>query len=221
MILCIETATTNCSVAIFNGTDCVALKEDSASGYSHNEQLHVFINAVCLQAGINLNQLTAIAVSKGPGSYTGLRIGVSAAKGLCYALAIPLIAVETLSVLGRAASGAPTDFIVPMIDARRMEVYSCVLDRNCKPLETADAKVLNRSSFADYLEKGNVTFIGNGVEKWQTVCEHLNAKYIPGALPSAREMGVLANEFFSKKEFVDVAYFEPYYLKNFQTFKKA
>jgi tRNA threonylcarbamoyladenosine biosynthesis protein TsaB len=132
-----------------------------------------------------------------------------------------LIGVETLSILGQAASEVPTDFIIPMIDARRMEVYSCVLDRNCKPLETPDAKVLNGSSYADYLEKGSVTFIGNGVEKWQAVCEHSNAKYIPGALPSAREMGVLANEFFSKKEFVDVAYFEPYYLKNFQTFKKA
>jgi tRNA threonylcarbamoyladenosine biosynthesis protein TsaB len=221
MILCIETATTNCSVAIFNGLDCVALKEDSTSGYSHNEQLHVFISDVCLQAGINLNQLTAIAVSKGPGSYTGLRIGVSAAKGLCYALSIPLIAIETLSILGQAALGERTDFIIPMIDARRMEVYSCVLDRNSKPLDSAEAEILSESSYADYLQKGRVTFIGNGVEKWKAVCKHSNAKYLEGVLPSAREMGVLADALYSKKEFVDVAYFEPYYLKDFQTSIKA
>lgn len=220
MILCIETATTNCSVAIFNGTDCIALKEDAASGYSHNEQLHLFIKEVCHEAGINLNQLQAIAVSKGPGSYTGLRIGVSAAKGLCYALSIPLIAIETLRILGYSALGS-ADFIIPMIDARRMEVYSCVLDRNCHPLDSADAEILKESSYATYLEKGAVSFVGNGVEKWQAVCTHSNAKYIAGVLPSAREMGILSHELFLKKEFVDVAYFEPYYLKDFQTLKKS
>ncbi len=220
MILCIETATTNCSVAIFNGTDCIALKEDAASGYSHNEQLHLFIKEVCHEAGINLSQLEAIAVSKGPGSYTGLRIGVSAAKGFCYALSIPLIAIETLRILGYSALGS-ADFIIPMIDARRMEVYSCVLDRKCHPLDSADAEILKESSYATYLEKGKVSFVGNGVEKWQGVCTHSNAKYIAGVLPSAREMGVLSHELFLKKEFVDVAYFEPYYLKDFQTLKKS
>jgi len=220
MILCIETATTNCSVAIFNGTDCIALKEDAASGYSHNEQLHLFIKEVCHEAGINLSQLQAIAVSKGPGSYTGLRIGVSAAKGLCYALSIPLIAIETLRILGYSALGS-ADFIIPMIDARRMEVYSCVLDRNCHPLDSADAEILKESSYATYLEKGAVSFVGNGVEKWQAVCNHSNAKYNAGVLPSAREMGILSHELFLKKEFVDVAYFEPYYLKDFQTLKKS
>lgn len=220
MILCIETATTNCSVAIFNGTSCIAFKEDSSSGYSHNEQLHVFIQDVCAQAGLKLADLKAVAVSKGPGSYTGLRIGVSAAKGLCYALSIPLIAVETLNILAQAAE-ATSDFIIPMIDARRMEVYSCVLDGDGASLEPTKAEILTENSYADYLQKGTVTFIGNGVAKWQKLCAHPNADFKDGILPSAKDMGGLANALFSEKLFVDVAYFEPYYLKDFQSFQKS
>lgn len=218
MILCIETATTNCSVAIFKGTECVAFKEDSSSGYSHNEQLHVFVQDVCAQAGVNLSDLKAVAVSKGPGSYTGLRIGVSAAKGLCYALSIPLIALETLIVLAESTEKT-TNFIVPMIDARRMEVYTCVLDGNGGVLDPSKAEILTQESFAKYLQKGSVTFIGNGVEKWQKIAAHPNAKFKPGIMPSAKDMGAKANDLFLKNEFVDVAYFEPYYLKDFQSFK--
>ncbi len=214
MILCIETATTNCSVAIFEGVECVGLKEDASSGYSHNEQLHVFIQEVCKEAGINLTQLKAVAVSKGPGSYTGLRIGVSAAKGLCYALSIPLIVIETLAVLAEPALGL-SDIIIPMIDARRMEVYSSVLDRSGASLETASAEILSENTYAEYLQKGTVTFIGNGVAKWQKLCSHVNASFKVEVLPSARHMGRLANELFVNKDFVDVAYFEPYYLKDF------
>lgn len=220
MILCIETATTNCSVAIFNGTSCIAFKEDSSSGYSHNEQLHVFIQDVCAQAGLKLADLKAVAVSKGPGSYTGLRIGVSAAKGLCYALSIPLIAVETLNILAQAAE-ATSDFIIPMIDARRMEVYSCVLDGDGASLDPTKAEILTENSYADYLQKGTVTFIGNGVAKWQKFCAHPNADFKDGILPSAKDMGGLANALLSEKLFVDVAYFEPYYLKDFQSFQKS
>ncbi len=220
MILCIETATTNCSVAIFKGAECIAFKEDAASGYSHNEQLHVFIQDVCTQAGINLADLQAIAVSKGPGSYTGLRIGVSAAKGLCYALSIPLIAIESLVVLAQPAQGI-ADFIIPMIDARRMEVYSCVLDREGRPLELAKAEILSQESYSNYLERGTVNFIGNGVEKWKKLCPHENAQFNSGVLPSAKDMGPLALKFYEKRGFVDVAYFEPYYLKDFQTLQKA
>ena len=214
MILCIETATANCSVAIFKGAECVGLKEDSSSGYSHNEQLHVFIQEVCAQAGVKLEDLKAVAVSKGPGSYTGLRIGVSAAKGLCYALSIPLIAIETLTVLAEPALGL-SDIIIPMIDARRMEVYSCVLDRSGASLETASAEILSENAYVEYLQKVTVTFIGNGVAKWQTLCTHVNADFKSGVLPSARHMGRLANELFVNKDFADVAYFEPYYLKDF------
>lgn len=214
MILCIETATTNCSVAIFKGAECVGLKEDSSSGYSHNEQLHVFIQEVCAQAGVKLEDLKAVAVSKGPGSYTGLRIGVSAAKGLCYALSIPLIVIETLAVLAEPALGL-SDIIIPMIDARRMEVYSSVLDRQGSSLSPAQAVILTKDAFAHYLEQTKVTFIGSGVEKWQTLCTHVNADFKSGVLPSARHMGRLANELFVNKDFADVAYFEPYYLKDF------
>jgi tRNA threonylcarbamoyladenosine biosynthesis protein TsaB len=220
MVLCIETATTNCSVAIFNGTECIAYKEDSSSGYSHNEQLHVFIQEVCRQAGVELSTLSAIAVSKGPGSYTGLRIGVSAAKGLCYALSIPLIAIETLSILAES-SQKKTDFIIPMIDARRMEVYSCVLSGGGHVVDAAKAEILSPTSYLDYLAKGTVSFIGNGVQKWQTICQHTNALFEAGVLPSAKNMGVLAQDLLSKNEFVDLAYFEPYYLKDFQSFKKV
>jgi len=218
MVLCIETATTNCSVAIFNGTECIAYKEDSSSGYSHNEQLHVFIQEVCHQAGVELSTLSAIAVSKGPGSYTGLRIGVSAAKGLCYALSIPLIAIETLSILAES-SQKKTDFIIPMIDARRMEVYSCVLSGGGNVVDPAKAEILSPTSYIDYLEKGTVSFIGNGVQKWQTICQNTNALFEAGILPSAKNMGVLAQDLLLKNEFVDLAYFEPYYLKDFQSFK--
>ena len=218
MILCIETATTNCSVAIFNGTECVAFKEDSSSGYSHNEQLHVFVKEVCLQASIDLSKLKAVAVSKGPGSYTGLRIGVSAAKGLCFALSIPLIAIDTLLILAQAAQDT-SDFIIPMIDARRMEVYTCVLDRERRLIDPTRAEVLSAASYAKFVNKGKVTFIGNGVEKWQKIGAHTKASFRSGILPSAQNMGILANELFLKNEFVDVAYFEPYYLKDFQTFK--
>ena len=218
MVLCIETATTNCSVAIFNGTECIAYKEDSSSGYSHNEQLHVFIQEVCRQAEVELSALSAIAVSKGPGSYTGLRIGVSAAKGLCYALSIPLIAIETLSILA-GSSQKKADYIIPMIDARRMEVYSCVLAGGGLVIDGAKAEVLSPTSYSEYLERGTVSFIGNGVQKWQTICQHTNALFEVGVLPSAKNMGVLAQDLLSKNEFVDLAYFEPYYLKDFQSFK--
>ena len=218
MVLCIETATTNCSVAIFNGTECIAYKEDSASGYSHNEQLHVFIQEVCRQAEVELSALSAIAVSKGPGSYTGLRIGVSAAKGLCYALSIPLIAIETLSILA-GSSQKKADYIIPMIDARRMEVYSCVLAGGGLVIDGAKAEVLSPTSYSEYLERGTVSFIGNGVQKWQTLCQHKNALFQVGVLPSAKNMGFLSQDLFLKNEFVDLAYFEPYYLKDFQSFK--
>lgn len=220
MILCIETATTNCSVAIFDGPDCIALKEDSSSGYSHNEQLHVFIQDVCAQAGVKLTDLKAVAVSKGPGSYTGLRIGVSAAKGLCFALSIPLIALETLSVLALSTE-VKADFIIPMIDARRMEVYSCVLNHDGDLIDPAKAEILTENSYADYLSRGTVAFVGNGVGKWQKLCAHAHAQFKDGVLPSALAMGRLAHELYRGQAFVDVAYFEPYYLKDFQSFKKS
>lgn len=213
VLLCIETATTNCSVALSVNGSVTALREDPDKNYSHAEQLHVFIEKVLAEASIEKASLDAIAVSKGPGSYTGLRIGVSAAKGLCYALDIPLIAVPTLQVL--AAKVECTEPVIPMLDARRMEVYAAVYAKGTEVRETR-AEILTDSSFAEYLSAGKTFFIGSGVEKFKTTCNHPNAELILDKLPSAKEIAGLAEKKFSDKDFEDVAYFEPYYLKDFK-----
>lgn len=214
-ILCIETTTTNCSVSLSNEGKCVALKELNSVNYSHSEKLHLFIENVLQTANISVNDLSAIAVSKGPGSYTGLRIGVSAAKGLCFALNLPLISIDTLQALAHQVKDQQTDFIIPMLDARRMEVYTAVFDNKQKLLEKTSAKILDENSFLDYLEKGKVVFLGNANEKWKSICKHPNANFIDNKLPSADEMCALATLKHKKSDFENVAYLEPYYLKDF------
>lgn len=211
-ILQIDTATTNCSVAISKNGETIALKEIS-NGYSHAENLHVFVEAILGEVNLSFNDLSAIAVSKGPGSYTGLRIGVSAAKGWCFSLNIPLIAIETLEVLANQIKET-SGFIVPMIDARRMEAYTRVYDASYKEVRAIEAEVLNENSFATYLTNDKVVFVGNKTEKLQEIITHENAVFID-SLPSAKEMSDLAYKKFRKNNFEDVAYFEPYYLKDF------
>ena len=213
ILLCIETATTNCSVALSVNGSVIALKEDRSNRYSHAEQLHVFINLVLEEAGVGKEQLDAVVVSKGPGSYTGLRIGVSAAKGLCYALDKPLVSVSTLRALAGQVKG--TDFIIPMLDARRMEVYAAVFGAQYELLRETQAEIVDESSFEEYLQQGPTTFIGSGVEKFQKLVTHENAKYVKDAMPSASDLVPIAEEKFMKRDFEDVAYFEPYYLKDF------
>ncbi|WP_432412661.1 tRNA (adenosine(37)-N6)-threonylcarbamoyltransferase complex dimerization subunit type 1 TsaB [Rasiella sp. SM2506] len=213
VVLCIETATTNCSVALSVNGSVIAFREDSDKNYSHAEQLHVFIEEILAEVKLDKANLDAIAVSKGPGSYTGLRIGVSAVKGLCYALEIPLISIPTLAVLASQVNSAAT--VVPMLDARRMEVYAAVYAEE-KEIRKTRAEILNETSFAEYLQAGKVVFIGNGVEKFKTLCQHPNAEFITDALPSAKQMAVLAEKKYTDKLFEDVAYFEPYYLKDFK-----
>lgn len=213
ILLCIETATTNCSVALSVNGSVIALKEDRSDRYSHAEQLHVFINLVLEEAGVGKEQLDAVVVSKGPGSYTGLRIGVSAAKGLCYALDKPLVSVSTLRALAGQVKG--TDFIIPMLDARRMEVYAAVFGAQYELLRETQAEIVDESSFEEYLQQGPTTFIGSGVEKFQKLVTHENAKYVKDAMPSASDLAPIAEEKFMKRDFEDVAYFEPYYLKDF------
>lgn len=213
-ILCLETATTNCSVALSENGGVIAFREDKSKEYSHAERLHVFIEEVLKEANTPLENLSAIAISKGPGSYTGLRIGVSSAKGLCYSLEKPLISIPTLQSLAMQVE-SKTDFIIPMLDARRMEVYASVYDFKKIEIRKTKAEVLNENSFSEYLEKGTVTFIGNGVEKFKEICNHPNAKFVEGKLPSALQMSMLANEKFKQRNFEDVAYFEPFYLKDF------
>ncbi|MEZ4803307.1 MAG: tRNA (adenosine(37)-N6)-threonylcarbamoyltransferase complex dimerization subunit type 1 TsaB [Gelidibacter sp.] len=213
-ILNIETATTNCSVSLSKQGEILVLKEDNNRNYSHAESLHLFIDLVLKSADVKPAQLDAIAVSKGPGSYTGLRIGVSAAKGLCYALNIPLISVETLQSLSHQVQ-TTEGVIAPMLDARRMEVYSAIFDSQYNRIRSTEAQILNESSFETYLKKGKVHFIGNGVEKAKTLIAHPNAIFMDGKLPSAGEMGRLSYEKYKKDDIEDVAYFEPYYLKEF------
>lgn len=213
-ILCIETTTTNCSVALTKEGIVVALREDNSKTYSHAEKLHVFIDEVLTESGVSKNQIDAIAVSKGPGSYTGLRIGVSAAKGLCYALDIPLISISTLEALALQVEN-PDGYIIPMIDARRMEVFTAVFDKNFKQLTPVEALILSENSFEDYLSKGKVYFLGNANEKFKAICTHTNALFIEDKLPSAKQMSALAEIAYKKSDFENAAYFEPYYLKDF------
>ncbi|KAA1245912.1 tRNA (adenosine(37)-N6)-threonylcarbamoyltransferase complex dimerization subunit type 1 TsaB [Aquimarina sp. RZ0] len=215
-ILCIETSTTNCSVALAKNGKLIELKEDYDTKYSHAERLHNFIDIVVKKSGIVLRDVEAIAVSKGPGSYTGLRIGVSAAKGLCYALDIPLISIPTLHSLALQVQNKE-GYIIPMLDARRMEVYSAVFSNNHKQIRSTEAEILSEASFSEYLVKNKVYFIGNGVTKFSEICLDTNAEFIKKKLPSANEMATLSYSKFLRKEFEDVSFFDPYYLKDFVT----
>ena len=212
-ILNLETATKNCSVAIAKNSKTLICKEMSEEGYSHAEKLHVFIESILNELELTFEDLSAIAVSQGPGSFTGLRIGVSAAKGLAYALNIPLIAIDTLTIL--AAQAQVSDgFIVPMIDARRMEVYSAVFNSELEMIRTVQAEIITADSFSEW--DAPLYFIGDGAEKCKAVLEKKSSVFLENIIyPSAKEMGKLSFDKFQKKDIVDVAYFEPYYLKDF------
>ncbi|MDO6761020.1 tRNA (adenosine(37)-N6)-threonylcarbamoyltransferase complex dimerization subunit type 1 TsaB [Tamlana sp. 2_MG-2023] len=218
-ILNIETATTNCSVSLSKDGETIVLKEDNDENYSHAERLHVYIDAVLKEEQITSKELAAVSVSKGPGSYTGLRIGVSAAKGLCYGLDKPLISVPTLEALAHQVKAEEGGVIVAMLDARRMEVYSAIYNSDYKEIRETQAEILDESAFCDYLDKGLVYFVGTGVEKTKTLIKHPNARFVEGKLPSSNDMGAIANSKYKKSDTEDVAYFEPYYLKDFVALK--
>lgn len=219
LILNLETATTNCSVSVAKDGALLAIKEHDTPNYSHSEQLHVFMQEVLEQASISFANLDAIAVSKGPGSYTGLRIGVSAAKGLCFSLDIPLISVPTLQSMAFQAREAEVDFIIPLLDARRMEVYSCVFDGELKEVRPTKAEIIDAHSFQEFSRNGKVLLLGSGAEKCKEFLAH-NITFDTNVVPSAREMATLSHQKFSKRQFENVAYFEPYYLKDFVVMKK-
>lgn len=212
-ILNIETATKNCSVCLAQEGKAVAVAEYAGEGYAHAEKLHVFIEETLQKAGITFKDLNAVAVSMGPGSYTGLRIGVSAAKGLCYALNIPLIAIETLELLARKINineGA----VIPMIDARRMEAYTAVFDKDYNKLRDTKAEIIIPESFEEV--QGIVHLVGDGSGKCREVLTSDRFVYHDDILyPSAVEMAALSFEKYKKSDTVDVAYFEPFYLKDF------
>jgi tRNA threonylcarbamoyladenosine biosynthesis protein TsaB len=215
-ILNIETATKNCSVALAKNGETILCKEISELGYSHAEKLHVFIEEICNENSIQLKDLQAIAVSKGPGSYTGLRIGVSAAKGFCYALDIPLISVDTLAVLASQAVSIAkeNDLITPMIDARRMEVYSAIFNNKLEKVREIEAQIIDENSFASI--ENTVYFIGDSSEKAKAVLTKSNFIFLDEIVyPSAKDMSAISFQKFLNKDFEDVAYFEPFYLKDF------
>jgi tRNA threonylcarbamoyladenosine biosynthesis protein TsaB len=214
LILNIETATKNCSVSISKEGKTIALKELNDGNYSHAEKLHKLIEQVALEAKIELSDLKAIAVSKGPGSYTGLRIGVSAVKGLCFALDIPMISVNTLQSLALSVS-IDKGYKIPLLDARRMEVYSQVFNDKNEKIRDVHAEIIDSDSFSEFLNADKVYFFGDGAEKCKEIITHKNAVFIDGKFPSAKEMSVISYEKYGKNEFEDVAYFEPFYLKEF------
>ncbi len=184
IILNIETATTNCSVSVAKDGEVIGLREFDSPNYSHSEKLHVFIAEALKEASVAYGQIGGVAVSKGPGSYTGLRIGVSAAKGLCFAWDVPLISVPTL--LGMAQQRLPSrdiDFIVPVLDARRMEVYSAVYNAQGEEVRETRAEVIEKGSFARYAGSGKTLLIGSGAKKCQEVLVHPNLIYEVNAVP--------------------------------------
>lgn len=217
LILNIETSTKVCSACISDGNNILALRENF-DGQSHGTLLTVFIEELLTECNIKANDLDAIAVSEGPGSYTGLRIGVSVAKGICYAVNKPLIAVNTLKAMALMAiekSEINEAIFCSMIDARRMEVYSALFDNKGNELRQTKAEIISEESFENELKNNTVVFYGDGSEKCKETIQTENAIYIDDIYPSAKYMSVLAYKSFIKKDFKDVAYFEPFYLKDF------
>ena len=221
MILCLETATPVCSVAL-NSACCTLAMRETEGQNAHSEKITNFIHEVMEEAGIGYPQLDAVAVSQGPGSYTGLRIGVSTAKGVCYAADVPLMAIDTLEAMAYGIKEkldsqiAENDLLIPMIDARRMEVYASVFDANLNKIEDTAALVIDEHSFDELLKGHRLWLFGDGAPKLGKLFENqLNINVIDGFKPSAAYMRVLAEQALQKRQFVDVAYFEPFYLKDF------
>lgn len=223
-ILQIETATTVCSVALAKDGELLAVKQVDQRNI-HAEIITIYINELMTSAGINYNDLDAIAVSCGPGSYTGLRIGISTAKGLCYALDKPLIAIETLDAMTDGVIESKiidgNILLCPMIDARRMEVYTALFDSAGNKIKATSADIIDESSFNDYLQTNKIMFFGDGAEKCKTVLSNNpNAVFLDAYINSAAHLTKKSVEKFIKKDFEDVAYFEPYYLKDFLVTQK-
>ena len=213
IILNIETATKNCSVALAKEGKIVACKEIAEQNFSHAEKLHVFIEELLIENQLQFSDLSAIAVSQGPGSYTGLRIGVSSAKGFCYALNIPMIAIDTLQLIAKQIQ-IEDGIIIPMIDARRMEVFTAFYDKNYQQIRNTQAEIIDETSYQEISEI--IHLVGDGTEKFKnTLTDNKFIFHSDVVFPSAKQMTQLSSDKFLKNDFVDVAYFEPYYLKDF------
>lgn len=223
-ILNIETSTEVCSVSLAVNGNTLFIKE-STEGLNHSKLLTVFIEKLFDENNFEINNIDAVAVSKGPGSYTGLRIGVSVAKGLCYALGKPLIGIGSIEAMGHYVAAHTSEYysaeageellFCPMIDARRMEVYTALYNYAGEALTAVTAEIIDEKSFSEYFQSKKILFFGNGAEKCREKLTHENALFKGPAKTTARFMQNLAEIKYNKKEFEDVAYFEPFYLKDF------
>ncbi len=216
-ILSLETSTTVCSVAVHENEKLLAVAEVHLQ-HSHASKLAVLIDQVTKMAGLELRDINAVAVSSGPGSYTGLRIGTSTAKGICFALSIPLIAVGTLEVLAAQANRVNISraWLCPMIDARRMEVYCCLSDADDNIIQPVEARVIDEGSFEEHLNSNPIIFFGNGADKCKSVITQKNAFFLSGITPSAAQLGNMAMRKYRQDEVEDIVRFEPFYLKEFR-----
>lgn len=215
LILNIETSTKNCSVSLADKGELLGFKEINTGGYSHAEKLHPLIEELMLETKKTFNDLNAVAVSKGPGSYTGLRIGVSAAKGICFSKDIPLISLNSLTILSQAADTKENEVIISLLDARRMEVYSAVFNSDGNQIRETKAEIIDVDSFSEYLFSDKVILLGDGAEKCKEILTSEKFEFLDGQFPSATKMASLSYQKYANNELEDVAYFEPFYLKDF------
>lgn len=213
----IETSTTNCSVSLSLKNDLIDIIEKDSVSYSHSENLHYFISELLKKNKINFKDLSAVSVSRGPGSYTGLRIGLSAAKGICYGVDIPLISISSLKIL--AKSSQFDGYIISTMDARRDEIYSCIYDSKLNIIREEKPQIVNKQTFIDFSENNKILIIGDGQSKCKNLIKiNNNFNFDENILkPSSKDMVELAFEKFRKKNFENLAYFEPKYLKEFRS----
>ena len=220
VILHIETSTHFCSIALSEGSLCL-FTEMNCDGMNHAALLSIFILHAMDELNKKNKKLDAIAVSIGPGSYTGLRIGLSTAKGLCYGLDIPLISVNTLEIMTKQVLNSSfydnDTLFCPMIDARRMEVFAAVYNSNIEIVREVSADIIDENSYLEFLKNNQLVFFGNGSAKCKTIINKTNAVFLEHINPLAENMICFSQKSFLEKKFVDIAYFEPFYLKEFQT----
>lgn len=220
-ILHLETSSKNCSVAISDNEELLCLCEEVSENYKQSESLHTFVEWALEGAEISLKEIDAVSLGIGPGSYTGLRIGASSAKGFCFGLNVPLIAVDSMQTMVEPFLNQEYDAIVPLIDARRMEAYTANFDgKTGEKISETISLVLEENSFENISDK-KVLFIGDGATKTKEIINLPNADFKSDVFPSAKYLIKKAVEKFNLKQFEDVAYFEPFYLKEFQGVKKA
>ena len=217
-ILNIETSTLKCSVSIAYKGEYVACIQLLANKFIHGEKLHVFIRDIFEKTKIKKKDLNAVAVSKGPGSFTGLRIGVAAAKGICFAQDLPLIGINTLEIMAAPFfNKSEYNYLIPILDARRMEVYSAIFDPKKRYIQKTNAVVLSENSFFDKVENGSCLVIGNGASKFKTLKPKINADFNAEYFPSAKDMCEVSWDLYKKECYENLEFFEPFYLKDFQT----